>query len=111
MTKVNRNTQKAEQLISSYIYARSKGIKSVYAAYKGVVSAKKTQAYENDCLGQKAELNGRAGFICGASSHFFSYAFVYDAVDEETGVVRQHLRYITHAHNYDVELNEGEVVA
>lgn len=109
MTKVNRNTQKAEQLISSYIYARAKGKCNIRDAYRNP-SNKKCDAYQY-CVDMELDLNGRQGFICGASSHFFSFGFVYDVIDEETGVVRQHLRYITHAHNYDVELNEGEVIA
>ena len=67
--------------------------KTLWEAYERPSYAK-VRAY-NDCLADMRAHSGYGQRITGASSHFFSFAFLYDAEDGK------HLRYHTHKNVFD----------
>ena len=90
-------TKKAKGFLQSYdFYTNNYGHRTLWDAYKNP-SCKKVNAY-NYCLDMVKIFNGYGETVCGASCHFFSFAFKY----MRHGV--EHLMYITHANNYDFEL-------
>lgn len=83
-------TKKQESMKWSYDNAKAK---TLWEAYERPSSAK-VRAYDS-CLADVSAHNGYGQRITGASSHFFSFAFLYD---DQAG---KHLRYHTHANVYD----------
>lgn len=83
-------TRKQATLLDNYRRATATRLTDVYTRH----SWKKEKAFQW-CENKKAGLNGYDARICSASSHFFTYAFCYDAADG------QHLCYETHANTYD----------
>lgn len=91
-------TKKAQGYLNSYEFYRNYyGERTLWDAYRNP-SVAKENAYRY-CLNLKDEKNGYDGTVCGASCHFFSYAFKY----MEDGI--EHLMYITHANDYDFALS------
>lgn len=83
-------TKKQESMKWSYDNAKATNI---WEAYCRPSEAKRSAYF--DCLQDMEKHSGYGQRITGASSHFFSFAFLYDAEDGK------HLRFHTHKNVFD----------
>lgn len=88
-------TKKQMGMFNRYYHATMRGAKTeLWQVYDSYSSAK--QKAMDYCKQLQYRLNGYAGTIVGASSHFFSYAFRYYDAD----LKKECLCYCTHANDY-----------
>lgn len=85
----------------SYLRSSATELWQVYDNY----STAKARGMEY-CKNLQRELNGYDGRITGHSCHFFSYAFRFEHVNEETGVCEEWLCYCTHANDYKFKIKD-----
>ena len=83
-------TKKQESMKRAYDHAKAANI---WEAYCRPSEAKRSAYF--DCLQDMEKHSGYGQRITGASSHFFSFAFLYD---DQAG---KHLRYHTHKNVFD----------
>lgn len=99
MTKLKRDSQRAQALVDAYDYAlKAHGRRDVREAY-GRVSDAKVSAWDY-CVGVCRENNGFGLTVVCANTYIFTAAFKY--VDKASGEVC--LCYITPSYNYSIEL-------
>ena len=94
MTKLNKNTKKAKQLIDNYERATNNG--ELYQVYNNY-SCYKERAI-NYCKTLQKTNNGKNGKITSFNSQIFTYAFVSENDNKTT------LYYITPNNEYIIEL-------
>lgn len=83
-------TKKQESMKRAYEHAKARYL---WEAYERPSEAKRSAYF--DCLQDMEKHSGYGQRITGASSHFFSLAFLYDAEDGK------HLRFHTHKNVFD----------
>lgn len=102
MTKVNRGTKKAQELIYDMFRTYYKG-KTLYDCY-GSCSRAKQRAWE-EIAETCRSLDGENLHITGAGSHFFSCIYAYPIVDENTGEITDMvIRKETASNTYELTL-------
>lgn len=88
-------TKKQMTMLNTYEVAVKNGAKTELWHVYNNFSYNKQKALDY-CKELQYRLNGYAGTITGASSHFFSYAFKYYDAD----IKKECLCYCTHANDY-----------
>ena len=105
MTKVNRGTRKAQELMYDMFHSYYKG-KTLYDCY-GKCSSAKQRAWD-DISSQCRELNGENLHITGAGSHFFSCIYAYPIIDENGEITDMVIRKETASNTYELTLPIAE---
>ena len=97
MTKLNKNTKRAQRFVAAYEYAIDNGARSLFDAYARP-SVNKCRAW-GYCQKLCEDNDGSLLTVIGAGTYTFSAGFVFRRRGKEF------LCYITHEHDYEIELD------
>lgn len=94
-------TKKQRQMLSAYLNADCRDLDDAYGRY----IREKERAYAL-CEQKRERLNGYSPRIPSHNTFQFTYAFIFERVNDKTGVVEIWMDYETAAHSYEFMLTD-----
>lgn len=95
-------TKKQRQMLNAYLNAYCRDLDDAYGRY----SHEKERVYAW-CESKRERLNGYSPRIPSHNTFQFTYAFIFEKVNDKTGVVEIWMDYETAAHSYEFMLTDN----
>ena len=97
-------TKKQKQMLSAYLNSDCRDLDDAY----GRCSYAKERAYAW-CESKRERLNGYSPRIPSHNTFQFTYAFIFEKVNDETGVVEAWMDYETASNSYQFMLTDNSL--